>query len=278
MRRAGANRAISVRGNTCSVMAKRIRANGRRTPTQAAADDRAGNVATYLDRSLLEGRRQKGATQAEMSKGAGIAPSTWSKLETGDGADVSIVVWARAARVIGGDLHAYIDGTTATDQPRDAVHLRAQELVVRTATNGGWIARPEAAIDLDPGRSRAVDVVLARGADVALVEIYDWLPDVGEAFRSWDRRQATVEARAIALAPPGADATEIRVSGIWVLRATRVNRRLVSDYRALFRARFPGSAAAWLTALERPDRRMPAEPALLWITIRGDRLIPARLG
>jgi hypothetical protein len=207
-----------------------------------------------------------------------LSRSLISKMERGHGADVTLIEWTRGARAANSDLRAYLERATATDQPRDAVHLRAQELIVRTAEGGGWRAHPERAIDLDAGRSRAGDVVLTRASELALVEVYDWIDDAGEAFRSWDRRLATVEGRTIALAPPGAVATKIRASGIWVLRATRTNRRLVTDHRALFRARFPGSGAAWLRALSDPTQPMPPTPALLWISVRGDRLYPARLG
>ncbi|MFI5254766.1 MAG: hypothetical protein ACHQ15_04845 [Candidatus Limnocylindrales bacterium] len=186
--------------------------------------------------------------------------------------------WTRVARAANSDLRAYLERATAADQPRDAVHLRAQELIVRTASLGGWQAHPERAIDLDPGRSRAVDLVLTRRPELALIEVFDWMEDAGEAFRSWDRRLASVEARAIALAPPGTDATALRTSGVWVMRATHTNRPLVRDHRALFKARFPGSGAAWLRALAERDRSMPETPALLWISVNGSRLFPARLG
>ncbi len=148
---------------------------------------------------------------------------------------------------------------------------------MRTAAGGGWRAQPERAIDLDPGRSRAADVILARIHELALVDVFDWIDDGGEALRSWDRRLATVEARAIALAPPDSDAATLHVSGLWVLRATRTNRRLVAEHRSLFQARFPSSGAAWLRALSDPKGPMPQAPALLWINVGGDRLYPARL-
>jgi transcriptional regulator with XRE-family HTH domain len=259
-------------------MPDRIRRRSRRTPTQVAADRRADEVATYLGRALRDARRTSRKTQAEVSSIAGVSRSLISEMERGHGASVSLTVWTRVARATGSDLRAYLEQATATDQPRDAVHLRAQELIVRTAAKGGWRAQPERAIDLDPAHSRAADVVLTRGDELALVEVFDWLEDVGDAFRSWDRRLATVESRAIALAPPGTDATSLRASGIWVLRATRTNRRLVAAHRALFQARFPGSGAAWLRALTELRYPMPQTPALLWTTVAGDRLFPARLG
>jgi hypothetical protein len=148
----------------------------------------------------------------------------------------------------------------------------------KTAFRGGRLAHPERAIDLDPGRSRAADILLVRGTQLALTEVFDWLPDGGEAFRSWDRRLAKVADRAVALAHSDAEAAMIAAAGIWVLRATRANRRLVSDHRVIFRARFLASAAAWLAALERPDSPAPRAPGLVWISVKGDQLIPARLG
>ena len=198
-----------------------------------------------------------------MSAVAGIARTTWSKLERADGADVSILVWVRAARAAGGDLRAYVDGATAADQPRDAAHLRAQELIVTTSASGGWQAHPERAIDLDPRRSRAADLVLVRNHEVALVEVYDWLPDVGDAFRGWDRKLATMEARTIARPTARVEPSTIRASGIWVLRATVTNRRLVAEHRALFRARFPGSAVGWLACLTR-TRSIRCQPPRPW--------------
>jgi hypothetical protein len=198
-------------------------------------------------------------------------------MELGHGASVSLLVWTRVIRAAGSDLRAYLERATAADQPRDAVHLRAQELIVRTAEAGGWRAHPERAIDLDPARSRAADVVLTRRDELALVEVFDWVDDAGDAFRSWDRRLATVETRAIALATADTDATNLRVGGIWVLRATRTNRRLVVEHRSLFKARFPCSGRAWLRAFSDPKQPMPQDPALLWISVRGDRLYAARL-
>lgn len=274
----GGNWPISVIRDTPGDMPTRIRARTRRTPTQAAADRRADEVAIYLGRGLRDARRTSRATQAEIASTAGLSRSLISKMERGHGADVTVLEWARSARAANSDLRAYLERATATDQPRDAVHLRAQELIARTAATGGWRAHPERAIDLDPGRSRAADVVLTRTSELALVEVFDWIDDAGEAFRSWDRRLATVETRAIALAPPGTDGIALRASGIWVLRATRTNRRLVAAHRTVFRARFPGSGAAWLRAFAEQAWPMPATPALLWISVKGDRLWPARLG
>jgi hypothetical protein len=67
------------------------------------------------------------------------------------------------------------------------------------------------------------------------------------------------------------------VSGVWVVRATVRNRQMVTDNRHFFAAAFRGSGEAWLDALERPAKAMPKDAALLWISVKGDRLFPSRL-
>lgn len=69
-----------------------------------------------------------------------------------------------------------------------------------------------------------------------------------------------------------------RVSGIWIVRATRRNRQLVADHIRFFRALLPGSAHAWLAALAHPDQPMPMDAAPVWVTVKGDRLFPLRWG
>lgn len=182
----------------------------------------------------------------------------------------------------GGELRVYIAKISAADQPRDAVHLRNQELIARTAAAGGWRVLPEQALDREARTSRAADVLLQRGNEWCLQEVWDWFADVGAAFRDWDRRLDAVERLAISrMAPPVADAggnAELlpRVGGCWVVRATRRNRRLVDEHRHLFRARFPGSAHAWLAALTTPAS-MPPIPAILWAAVDGTRFFPSRL-
>lgn len=118
-----------------------------------------------------------------------------------------------------------------------------------------------------PGRPRRRRPPLARANALALVEIWDWFADVGDAFRSWDRKLERLTAR-----------HDRGVSGCWAVRATRRNRELVAAHATLFAARFPGSGTAWLAALADPQHAMPERPAFLWVTVRGYRLFAARLG
>ncbi len=230
---------------------------------------------------LKDARQRTSVSQATAARRAGLGASTWSWLEIGRDGRVTLTTLNRAAMAVGVTLNAYLKGASATTQPRDAVHLRHQELVIRTAAPGGWQPLPEELIDREARTSRAVDVLLSRRSlgrptCYAVAEIWDWLADVGAAVRDWSRRLDAVERYAIARMV--GDEPLPRVSGVWVLRATRRNRQLVNDHRAFFRARFPGSGRAWLAALTDPAREVPAQPALLWVSVAGDRLYGSRLG
>lgn len=247
--------------NTSGDMPRGRYTRRRRTSQQVLADERAAQLARFLGRGLKDARLSRRWSQQRASSEAGLAQSTWSKLERGGAASVSLRVWMRASHAAGVDLRAYLEGASAAEPPRDAAHLRTQELLLRTMAKGGWSATPEAAVG-----STAGDVVGRRRAEVALAEVWDWLDDVGAAFRSWDRK-----LERLAAAQPGRS-----VSGCWVLRATRRNRQLLAEHRHVFRSRFPGSGAAWGAALEDPARQMPPDAGLLWVTVRGDRIYPAR--
>jgi len=278
--RTTANRQVSAHDNTCTEMPRRRRdRRQRRTACQVAADARAKDVARALGRSLKDARGPK--TQATVSETAAVAPSTVSEAERGNGSAFTLVTWARLAAAAGSSLHAYFESASAADQPRDSVHLRAQELIVQMAAGGGWKGQAEAALDDPAVGSRSADVLLERlrpdtSTELALVEIWDWFDDVGAAFRSWDGKLARVERAAIARLPPSEDGDPALpvVSGCFVVRATRRNRGLIQDHRSLFGARFSASGRAWLRCLEDAAAPMPTQAGLLWILVNGERLRP----
>jgi hypothetical protein len=117
-------------------------------------------------------------------------------------------------------------------------------------------------------------VLLRRDGEYALIEVWDWFADVGAVGRAWHRRLAALERYAIARMP-----TDVvpRVGGAWVVRATRRNRELVAAHSEFFAALLPGSSAAWLRALTERDSRMPAESALIWVSVTGTRLFASRV-
>jgi transcriptional regulator with XRE-family HTH domain len=245
------------------------------------ADDATHALQKKLGRALKEGRERHEWTQAEAAFKAGLSRSEWSTLELGRKSS-TLRSLNRAAHAVNSSLSAYLEQVSAASLPRDAVHLRNQELVLRVAAIGGWRGVPEAALDRELARSRHADVVLERRQppgtpdEYALCEVTDWVEDVGEAVRDFQRRLAALDLYAVSRMrgeePPP------KPSGFWLLRATKRNRQLVGEHRNFFRARFPGSGRAWFAALTQPSAPIPNEPALLWVSVSGERIFAARLG
>jgi transcriptional regulator with XRE-family HTH domain len=200
---------------------------------------------------------------------AGIAQSYYSRIERGREPGAALDTLSGCAAALNVQLAAFVEAMPGADLPRDIEHLRRQNLVVELAHAGGWRAIPEA--NLDEGRwSRAIDVLLSRAArrEAAVVEIWDLLPDGGEAMRGLTAKVNALRARL------GAD---WRVQGLLVVRGTHRNRALVRELRALVAARYPASSVAWLRALDREDAPMPDDAGFAWTDLAGTRLIPARL-
>jgi hypothetical protein len=196
-----------------------------------------------------------------------VSQSFVSRMERGLGQQASLETWAAIAAATGNQLAAFIERVPGTTLPRDYEHLKRQQLVIDTAKRGGWSATVEQ-IDLGWDRPRSIDVLLTRTArrEVAVVEVWNLVDDVGAAFRGLDAKLARVAKPATATA-----------SSLMVVRGTRRNRRLVAEFRSLFRAHFPASSAAWLAALNDPNRPMPTTAGLLWTDVPGTRLVVARL-
>jgi len=257
-------------------------ASASRATSAPRADAHALELAARLGKALREARRASGLTQTQAARRAGISQPTWSLLESGRDARYTLATWDRAAHAVGTVLNAYLPEASAADQPRDAVHLRNQELVLRTAEQGGWSGVPEQALDSELARSRHGDVVLDRHRTPAapgewcLIEVVDWVADVGESVRDFDRRLGALDRYAVARMHD--DESVPVTSGVWLVRATARNRQIVGEHSHFFRGRFPGSGRAWLEALTNPDSPMPAATALLWVDVSGTRMFPARLG
>jgi hypothetical protein len=218
-------------------------------------------------------------TQAAAARRAGLKQTTWSRLEVDRDPGYTVLTWDRAAFAVGASRDAFIRGGSAADRPRDAVHLKAQELTIRVSRPGGWSHSPKEMIDRDARTSRAADVLLyrrrpARPSEYALMEVIDWFADVGAPLRDWSRRLDAVDRYGVSRMRPD---DELPVtSGCWIVRATKRNRLLIAQHRNLFRSRFPGSGRAWLVAVTDATIPMPSSPALLWVTVSGERLFPVR--
>jgi transcriptional regulator with XRE-family HTH domain len=269
----------------------------RASGTSLAGRRRARELAVRLGTALREGRLKAGATQAVIAERARVSQPYVSGLERGRGSTASVEVWASLAEAVGLQLAAFLEMTSGATRPRDYEHLKRQQLIIATAAEGGWQAKPELAVDQGWTNSRAVDVCLERAAsaEVIVVEVWDFFDDVGVAIRGLDgklvavtRRYAAVRGRAEVHDTPGTSdgatgpgATDWggwRVRGLFVVRGTRRNRALVREFGGIFRARFEGSSEAVIASLGDPARPFPPEDALVWTDVAGARLIPARLG
>ena len=232
--------------------------------------ERAVQVALRIGVALRDARTRAGLRQVDVAVRAGISQSFCSRLERGLATSASLETLAACAAAVGHQLAAFLELAPGATPPRDVEHLRRQQLVIDTATVGGWRAVPEAALPGDGPRPRSIDVLLRRPTQgtTAVVEIVDYFADVGEAIRNLEAK-----VQAIADHEPGGT-----VAGIMLVRRTRRNRQVVSDLHSLFAARYPGPSAAWLRALQDPDVPMPEAAGFAWTSVRGDRLIARRPG
>lgn len=232
--------------------------------------ERAVQVARRIGVSLRHARVLAGLRQVDVAARAGISQPFYSRLERGLATSVSLETLAACGDALGHQLAAFVELVPGATPPRDVEHLRRQQLVVDTATTGGWRATPEAALPDDGPRPRSIDVLLQRPRrrETAVVEIADYLADVGDAIRN-------LEAKVLAIASRESDGA---VAGLLLVRRTRRNRQVVADLRSLLAARYPGPSAAWLRALRDPAAPMPRDAGFAWTSVRGDRLIAAGLG
>ncbi len=247
---------------------------------------RAATVAARLGTALREARWRSGFRQRDVADRAGISQSFVSRLERGRAVCVSLETWSVVAASVGEQFVAFLEAAPGADRPRDLEHVRRQSAVVEIAAQGGWVARPELALDPGLGRSRSIDVALVRpdARQAVVVEIWDWFDDVGAGLRGLDAKVAILAARLEKEASgsdraPGStrDPRPWTARGLYVVRDTRRNRTLLDELRPLFAARFGGSSVGWLRALTDPDVAPPAGDGLLWSDRAGGHLRASRL-
>lgn len=239
---------------------------------------RARTVATRLGTSLRDARQDAGITQQELAAKGGISQPRESEMERGSGAGASIRTWSCLAAAVGEQFVGFLEHAPGAARPRDMEHLRRQSALIELATAGGWLALPELAIDPGPGRSRSIDVALLRPltGEAVVAEIWDWFDDVGASLRGLDAKVSALGAR-LAVERPRSGSHAVRdgptvegperswrVRGLFVVRDTRRNRRLVAELRPLFAARFDGSSVGWIQALRSPAAALPAGHGFVW--------------
>lgn len=208
-------------------------------------------------------------TQAGLAERAGVGRLVVGRAERGVG-PVDLETLERISMALGVALVVDL-GRDPLEDVADAGHLAMQELVLRVTREAGFSVRFE--LPTRPAEPwRSIDVAVASEVDRLAIEIECWntIGDVGAASRSSARKQAELEA--LAIARWGADA---RVRSVWVVRATARNQALAARYPEVFAARFLGSSTAWLKTLT-TGSEPPEESGLVWSDVGATRLFAWR--
>src|SRR3954452_15443456 len=104
----------------------------RRTALEASAQRDLKPVLLREGRKVRAARTRRRWSQAELGRRAGLAQTTLSKLERGDGGTLSLESWQQVALVLALPLDLTL-GKDALEEPAGSGHLAIQELVLRTA-------------------------------------------------------------------------------------------------------------------------------------------------
>lgn len=245
----------------------------RRTDAQVQGAREAARIAATLGGDLKRTRLRRRLSQRTLGDRVGLTQGRISDLERGEGASAPLDTWIALGIALDRPMAVAFSRDIEPDEPRDAGHLRAQELVLHFARRSG--RRAEFELPTRPADPvRVIDVVLTDDAARALVvvEVWNRLDDLGAAVRSTDRKRA--EAADLATLA-GRDAPPYRVASCWLLVDTVANRRLISRYPEIFGARFGGSSVGWVQSLV-DGTAPPIEPGIAWIDTRARRIMPVR--
>jgi transcriptional regulator with XRE-family HTH domain len=245
---------------------------GRR-PTALAVQAQVRNKEQLASAGVAvrRARLRRHPTQARLGARAGVGRMSISRAERGLGGGLTLDAWQRIAIALDITLTVHLQRDQKLE-PQDAGHLSIQELVLRLGRRHGYGRQVELRSKPDEAW-RSIDVALAddRRRRLLVVECWNVIGDVGTSARSSTRKAQ--EAEAIADLRWGGEPHA--VSLVWVVRATRLNRELVSRYPEVFAARFPGRGAAWAAALN-DGTEPPSEPGLVWASVNGTRIWPWR--
>ena len=245
----------------------------RRTGFEVDGTIEASSIAGSLGRDLRTTARRRRLTQAELGRRIGLSRPRIGEIQRGQGASASLETWVKLGKAVGRPLAVSFSRDIDAQEPGDAGHLAAQELVLGLARRHGRRAdfelptRPS-----DPARS--IDVALLDDSAHALivVEIWNRLDDLGAAARATTRKAAEAEGSAMITVRTG---PAYRVAVCWLLVDTAANRRLVARYPEILQSRFPGSSFAWARCLTE-GIPPPTEAGLAWIDPRSSRIVPLR--
>ena len=243
--------------------------SGRRSAAAIAAAHEADDIRRSIGLTVAAARGRRDWTQGMLATRAGTSQAAISRLERGvPPLEVGLLV--RVARVLG--IAPRVELTRdPLDGPADAGHLAIQELLVRLAQATAGAALVELPLGTSD-RARSVDVCVYRRAlgELIVEEAWNRIGDVGAGLRSFDHKLALAAEAAVAFSTP-----PTKVTGVWVVRATRANRALLAAYPALFAARFPGPSRAWVHALV-TGSAAPQAPGIVLCDVDATRLFEWR--
>ncbi len=245
----------------------------RRTDAEVQAARESARIGATLGSDLQRTRKRRRMTQQALGERIGLRQTRISEIEGGHGATAPLETWIALGIAVDRPLAVSLSRDIQPDEPRDAGHLAAQELVLRLARQHGRHAdfelptRPS-----DPARS--IDVALRDDAARALivVEIWNRLDDLGAAARATTRKASQAKGPAVLAARDG---PPYRVAICWLLVDTAANRRLVARSPEILETRFPGTSLGWVRCLTE-GLPPPTEPGLAWIDPRSGRIVPLR--
>ena len=245
----------------------------RRTDAQVAGGREARRIAATLGADLRRSRRRRRHTQSALGERVGLTQGRISDLERGEGASAPLDTWVAIGLALDRPL-AVSFTRDLVEEPRDAGHLRAQELLIGIARRTGRRVNVELP-SRAPSSPYVIDVVLRddRARTVVLVEIWNRLDDLGAAMRSTLRKASDADGLAVLAAGEG---PSFRVATCWLLVDTAANRRLVGQYPGVLKARFPGSSVGWVRSVVE-GVVPPVAPGLAWVDPRLGRIVPMRL-
>jgi len=244
----------------------------KRTRSVINGATRASSFARNAGAEVRRSRLRRHLTQTVLASKVGLSRSRLAAIEAGDGAALPLTNWFALADVLGRFLQIEF-ARDPLEGPTDAGHLDIQQLVIKFRSAAGFDDRM---IELPGHTGRGwTDVALVKRTArvLVLIECVNVIGDLGQSFRSSDRKEADAHQLATAL---GGDGAAFTVSVCWVVRDSARNREIVRRYADLFAARFPGSSRDWSLALT-TGTPVPAEPGLIWCDSRAARLFARRV-
>jgi transcriptional regulator with XRE-family HTH domain len=211
---------------------------------------------------IRNARKRRQWRQWQLADQVSLAQSTISDLERGDGGSLSLETWQQVATVLELPLDLKLS-RDALEPPEDAGHLDIQELMLRLGRGCGYGRTFELPTKpADPSRSTDVGLTDDLNRRLLQIECVNTFGKINAAIRSADRKRAEADDLAVAIGHGNA----YTVHQVWVVRATRRNRALLTRYPELFAARFRGSSRAWVAALTE-GAAPPKELGLVWCDV-----------